>query len=187
MRRYKSKIIKAINICRDKISFKDKGLILIMIIFLLQSMHNLYTVEPTDVNYMSINIIIRTSIAGIFGYFLSANFLSTEDKKDKSKEGISYKSEDLEQLLKDKEIESEYHDLKKNNDTNKKYFCNRGLQNIIAVGICIIVTIPLIIGVDFKLIPDGSIATIAQFRDLISGSIGFLLGNSRNDKKNTDK
>jgi hypothetical protein len=41
----------------------------------------------------------------------------------------------------------------------------------------------LIIGINFKLISDGTDAIITQFRDIISGCIGFLLGNNGNNDK----
>ena len=75
MKTTKYKVGRYIKRCWREISFKDKGLILIMIVLLLQCIHNLYSPAPTSQSYMTINLIIRTSVAAIFGYFLSSNFL----------------------------------------------------------------------------------------------------------------
>lgn len=187
------RINKFIRECWNEISFKDKSLILIMIILIIQCIHNLYNVDPTNTNYISINVVIRTSVAAIFGYFLSSNFLA-ENKARIDEETRKEKLEIIEQVMENKkirkELQSEYdnvtnsEDYKEKEDVIKeeeeKYVCNRYLQNLVAVSICIILVLSLIIGVNFKLINDGSVATISQFRDLVSGSIGFLIGNSSN-------
>ena len=186
MKKYKAKTILIIRKCWRKIPFKDKGLIVIMIISILQCIHNLYTVEPINYYYMSVNIIIRTSVAGIFGYFLSANFLSgDEDRFEKNKEN---EVKLLEQLLKENGFENKIEvNSKILKDSKEQLICNKNLQNMIAIIICVIISMTLIIGVNFKLITDGSVATIVQFKDLISGSIGFLLGNPSDKGRNKNK
>lgn len=188
MKTTKYKVGRYIKRCWREISFKDKGLILIMIVLLLQCIHNLYSPAPTSQSYMTINLIIRTSVAAIFGYFLSSNFLS-KLAIDKS---IDDKLRILEQILEDNEIDNELKNkyskkLKKEQleeeQEQEGYVCNKNLQNGIAVGICILIIICLIIGINFKLISDGADAIITQFRDIISGCIGFLLGNNGNNDK----
>jgi hypothetical protein len=87
---------------------------------------------------MTINLIIRTSVAAIFGYFLSSNFLS-KLAIDKS---IDDKLRILEQILEDNEIDNELKNkyskkLKKEQLEEEKeqegYVCNKNLQNGIAV------------------------------------------------------
>ena len=94
-----------------------------------------------------------------------------------------YKIEVLNKLLKDdgirEKVGDEYKEIINTEQEEKeKYFCNKGLQNGIAVGMCIIIALCLIVGVNFNLIAEGSTATRSQFRDIISGCIGFLLGNN---------
>lgn len=182
MKEYNSKVFRVIKKCWREISLKDKGLILIMILLLLQCIHNLYNVDSTISEYIAINVVIRSSVAGIFGYFLSSNFL-IKDKGKTQQEIDEYKIEVLNKLLKNEDIREKVEDEYKEiinieQEEKEKYFCNKGLQNGIAVGLCIIITLCLIVGVNFNLIAKGSIATISQFRDIISGCIGFLLGNN---------
>lgn len=186
MKNSNSRIAILIKKCWKEISFKDKGLILIMIILLLQCIHNLYNPNSNTIDYASINVIVRTSVAGIFGYFLSANFLvKATNKEDIEEEEEFYKLSVLQHVLKDEEAinkirsESKIYDEEKIMRKEKdRYFCNKTLQNAIAIGICIVIILCLVIGVNGNLIPEGAGTTISQFRDLISGCIGFLLGNS---------
>ena len=184
MKTTKYKVGRYIKRCWREISFKDKGLILIMIVLLLQCIHNLYSPAPTSQSYMTINLIIRTNVAAIFGYFLSSNFLP-KLAIDKS---IDDKLRILEQILEDNELKNKYSKKLKKEQLEEEqeqegYVCNKNLQNGIAVGICILIIICLIIGINFKLISDGADAIITQFRDIISGCIGFLLGNNGNNDK----
>lgn len=191
MKNSKYRMSRYIKKCWREISFKDKGLILIMIALLLQCIHNLYTPSTNNLNYDTINVIIRTSVAGIFGYFLSSNFLSNLSGT-KNNKFIEHKLMILNQLLKDEkideEIKQEYNKQLKEEYLEDKedkeiYFCNKMLQNGIAIAICLIIIFCLVIGVNFNLISDESIVTIAQFRDIVSGCIGFLLGNNNYDNE----
>lgn len=74
MKKLKNNLLNALIKCWKEISISDKALIIIMIILLIQCIFNLFTPEPTNSNSISINVIIRTSVAAIFGYFLSENF-----------------------------------------------------------------------------------------------------------------
>lgn len=181
VRKISYKIMKTLKRCWREISFKDKGLILIMIVLLLQCIHNLYSADPIKPDYISVDVIVRTSVAGIFGYFLSSNFL-TKNTSNGCEDIDHYKIELLDTLLNDKEIrekiEEQYKDIKnKEEEEKERYQCNKTLQNGIAVGLCILIILCLIIGVNLKLIPEGTTATLSQFRDIVSGCIGFLLGN----------
>ncbi|MDY3361447.1 MAG: hypothetical protein SOY04_13820 [Clostridium celatum] len=188
MSKRKPRFIKVIKRCWSEISFKDKGLILIMIILIIQCIHNLYTPDPTNTDYVTVNVMIRTSVASIFGYFLSSNFL-VRNKEEESyiDEENDYKFKILQNELQEDNIrgkvETEYDEEKEITREKERYFCNKTLQNAIAIILCITIIISLIIGVNFNIVPAGADSKISQFRDLISGCIGFLLGNSSKDKK----
>ena len=188
MKSSRSKFSRYFKKCWKQISSRDKGLISIMIVLLFQCICNLYTSAPINSEYDTINVIIRTSMASIFGYFLSSNFLSDLDQ-DNDNPSTEQKLFILEQLLEDekisKKVKFKYNKKLKESFVEEKeekeiYFCNKELQNGIAISICLIIVFSLIIGVNFNLISDAASVTIAQFRDLISGCIGFLLGNKGN-------
>ena len=54
-----------------------------MLILLLQSAYNIFLDEPAYQEENTIDVIVRTSQAAIFGYFLSANFANRNIKKKK--------------------------------------------------------------------------------------------------------
>ena len=71
MKKNKNTLLHALIKCWSQISISDKSLIIIMFILLLQCVYNLFMPEPTTNNGISISVIVRTSVASIFGYFLS--------------------------------------------------------------------------------------------------------------------
>lgn len=187
MKKLKNNFLNTLIKCWKEIYISDKALIIIMLILLIQSIHNLFTPEPIEATALSINIIVRTSIASIFGYFLSENFLKNEAIKSKKSNIIvplnktevdGNKSEDNTNNL----ISNDNNPKNLNTDL-KEYICNKTLQIIVALTVCIISLLSLIIGNSFNLIPSSSNPTVIQFRDLISACIGFLVGHSSNSTK----
>lgn len=57
----------------------DKSLLLFMLILLLQSAVNLFLPASGSSITGDIDIVVRTSAAAIFGYFLSANFIGHDE------------------------------------------------------------------------------------------------------------
>lgn len=185
----KNKLLKLLINCWREIAISDKSLIIIMVILLLQCIYNLFNPEPLTTNGISINVIIRTTVAAIFGYFLSENFLNHEVIKSKNSNII---------LPLNLEENDEKNNLEncpsKNLNTNiqvetklKDYICNKTFQVLIALTVCIIALLCLIIGNNFNLIAPGTNPTVIQFRDIISSCVGFLLGHSSNSNKSNTK
>ena len=187
MKKLKNNFLNALIKCWREISISDKALIIIMLILLIQSIHNLFTPEPSEATALSINIIIRTSIASIFGYFLSENFLKNEIIKNnnsniavplnKNKVDGNKSEDNTNNFI------SDDNNSKKLSLDLKEYICNKTLQIIVALIVCIISLLSLIIGNSFDLIPSSANPTVIQFRDLISSCIGFLVGHSSNSIK----
>ncbi|MEG0325121.1 MAG: hypothetical protein RR618_01195 [Cellulosilyticaceae bacterium] len=169
-----------------RIQLKDKCLIVMMGIILGQSIYSLFRAGITP-NSASIDVVMRTTSASIFGYFLSANFLSKKvpkvkvTKKDKEEmtcicTTLKEKgNEDKEENKKEKEQEME----------DKTYFI---AQILIAAAIGVISLIVLIIARNIPETPVESIPELAQFRDFVSGCVGFLIGVPVNsDNKNNEE
>ncbi len=70
----KKKIICFINIIIDKIGIIDLFLIIFMCILLAQTSYNLINNEINP-NLNSIDTVVRTTTAGLFGYFMGKNFV----------------------------------------------------------------------------------------------------------------
>ena len=198
MKIFKNTIFYALIKCWKEIAISDKALIIIISILLVQCVYNLFTPEPVSSNEITICVIVRTTVASIFGYFLSENFLNHNRSQQKnSKTEITVTSDDNINI-------NDYLKISNNNNNNnnnvtskfktknksatfqtesKYYICNRTLQVIIALSVCIITLGSLLIAHDFHLISEDTNPTIIQFRDLIASCIGFLLGSSKNTTK----
>ena len=165
---------KAIIKCWNEISISDKSLIIIMTILLTQCIYNLFNPEPITENALSVNVIVRTSVASIFGYFLSENFLKTD----------VIKSDDGDIVLPlDNNINKE--NLNSIKKTPKNYICTKTVQILIAFIVCIISILSLILASNFNLIPSNTNPSVIQLIDLIGSCVGFLLGHSSNSSKKT--
>lgn len=191
MKMFKNTIFYALIKCWKEIAISDKALIIIIFILLIQCIYNLFTPEPINSNEITICIVVRTSVASIFGYFLSENFLNHNKAQVKSPATkINALSQDN-STKNNSKIYNNY-DINKideknksviNKSTSKYYICNRTLQVIIALSVCIIALTSLLIAYDFNLVSEDSSPTIIQFRDLIGSCVGFLLGSSKNTTK----
>ena len=185
MNKQKNKFARALIACWKEIAISDKALIIIMAILLLQCIYNLFTPEPITTNGISISVIVRTTIAAIFGYFLSENFLNHEVIKSKNSNIIV----PLNLEENNEESNSENCHMKDSSNIThpetkfKDYICNKTFQILIALTVCIISLLCLLIGNNFNLIPSGTNPSLIQLRDIISSCIGFLLGHSSNTNK----
>lgn len=145
----------------------DKCLILFMSLLLFQLAFSLIFVSKAGSAAKDFDVIVRTSAAGIFGYFLSGNFVRSSKEK---RPDIGATEEE------DKILSQE-----------NKYGEREGipvsrLQIVIAsaVGLFCLIVLMFLRNVNIY-IPEwqpssGELATISQFRDFISGCIGFLIG-----------
>lgn len=203
--------MRRIRICRaclrsalSRIHLVDRCLILFMLVLLGQSAYSLFFHGGTQAGAGDIDIIVRTSSAAIFGYFLSANFIrhTPPDAAPRQDAGTAgrpvaeagnnntvrpnglrsqigfFSPSDAPQRLPPPDADS----AAPQSSAQKNSSCNR-LQIIVAasIGLFCLVTLLLIRNVD----PRGgspagsaaSAATVAQFRDFVSGCVGFLIGS----------
>lgn len=177
----------------SRIHLIDKCLMIIMSLLLLQSSYSLFS-GPVSSEIGSIDIIIRTATASIFGYFLSSNFMrqssgkSIEKNSSKKqniidsespeamKNKITFTSQDSETSLKAGNISVPAVE----NNLIEPYRDSH-LQIIITAAIAIFCLLVLTVirnmaAAEISHFTTSAQATISQFRDLISGCIGFLIG-----------
>lgn len=189
-----------------KIHLIDKCLIIIMFLLLLQSGFSLFSNYKVTPEINTIDTIVRTAIASIFGYFLSSNFirhLRMERMEEGSSNNITIfesekshdrKGHDIKSSIgfsiphTDESLESgkitvtpEPKSLQQSNTAGH-------LQIIVTASIAIFCLIVLIIFRNVSYFTgefpatSSFLATISQFRDLISGCIGFLIGAPTSNK-----
>lgn len=154
-----------------RISIKDKALIIIMAILMWQSAYILFIGDGANPNSKSIDVVVRTTSAAVFGYFLSANFLNKnaekdEDSKEDRIEETTCICENVKKIERNKADEV-------GDEQYNTYFIT---QIIIAAAIGIISLIILSVARDIPGIPIESVSALAQFRDFVSGCVGFLIG-----------
>lgn len=166
------------------VGMKDKALIILLAILLGQSTYVLFTGDAGNTNAASIDLVIRTTAAAIFGYFLSANFLtknSTSSKNCSAQDAqimrIMSTSEKNEEA-KENEMIDETRDSKHQVVRESNNYCSA--QTFIATIIAIYALIVLIIARDLIGQSTTSIAALSQFRDFVSGCVGFLVGTPIN-------
>lgn len=165
------------------IGMKDKALIILLIILMGQSTYVLFAGDPISTNAASIDLVVRTTSAAIFGYFLSANFLSKDATSDKCCNVKGNKQSQVEEINENTQMRIM---SRVENDTQNKTktkiireasnHCKA--QIAIATIIAIYALMVLIIARDAENV--SSIATLSQFRDFVSGCVGFLVGTPIN-------
>ena len=146
----------------SRIKLVDLFLMLIMLILLAQSGYSLFFGDGAQSN--AVDIIVRTSAASVFGYFLSGNFKSGKKGKSCGDPGCA-------------EENGKPARQKPSGNDKKETAAGCGDLQIITVATIGIVSLALLIASrDFADITAGATATISQLRDFVSACVGFLVG-----------
>ena len=191
-------ILKRIRNMLSGVSLVDVVLVLFMMVLLAYLTAHLFTGIEPDKESNSIDIIVRTSAAGVFGYFISRNFgrkvrktssgstsavsRQTIDAATSSPIGFRAQSpSDPEQgtlNTVDPSAEvTEYADA-----VQAEAQCDR-MQVLIVSAIGLFSLIVLLIARQFYSTAGEFTAIVSQLRDFLSASIGFLIscGNNLSD------
>lgn len=141
-----------------KISAIDRFLILFMIILLAQSAHSLFFASAAGKYTSTIDTIVRTSAAAVFGYFLSGNFISrcSEDTRVHEKDRNTVKS------------------------SRSAARCER-IQVIVVSAIGVTSLLILLIFRNLAINSPDSAATVSQLRDFVSSCVGFLVSSGKKE------
>lgn len=140
----------------------DKCLLIFMALLMLQSAYSLFFPAVSTTTIDTLDVVIRTTAAAIFGYFISANFHLNKDTD--SSAPLTGQSLDPDCLL-------------------PPPLHRNALQILVVSSIGIFALFILIIFHDVNRISNSSIGTLAQLRDFVSGSVGFLIGHPTSPKK----
>lgn len=178
-----------------------------MAVFLVQSGFSLFFHQSNSPEDNMIDIVFRTTSAGIFGYFLSGNFNKNE-KRNKSSVSNTFnrnlpktiRSNNLSEISpdallpvkEDSEVLADSCNLPcKVKDSEDADYHKIIDEQIIIATIIGISSLALLIIVRYCIpITPEIIGTISQMRDFVSGCVGFLIGtplNSDADSKTNHK
>lgn len=166
-----------------RISLIDKCLLIFMTIFMIQIIFNLFVNEVGSENQNLIDVIIRTSAAAIFGYFISNNNLISKNNQTDLSKNINNNSDEFrsdESIFNNNSKEEKVLQEHKNEDKSKNEIRDERIIIITVLGV--ISLLALIIVRNFFDLNSTATASITELRDFISNAIGFLLGYQK--KKN---
>lgn len=169
----------------------DRSLLVFMVILLVQSVYSVFF-HAAGKTASDIDVIVRTSAAAIFGYFLSANFASGTASAPQTPTSASAHilpaadNENDRAVLKNPigfgEHESSLESGSTQSDGGNEAATACSLQITVATGIGLFCLLALILlrnasqwfpSLDD---PNAVASTIVQFRDFVSGCVGFLIG-----------
>lgn len=167
----------------------DRCLILIMAILIGQSAYSLFNIESITPENNSIDVVVRTSAAAIFGYFVSGNFIrsrslsvppeqtpspipvlpevKTPPAAAQSRIGF-YMTENPKSAA----METGSADVQHNADAPS----NSRLQIIVVSSVGIISLCVLLLYRNVAQASAATAGTLTQLRDFVSGCVGFLIG-----------
>lgn len=183
-----------------KIHLVDKCLLMLMFVLLAQSGYVLLTNGANSEQANPVDIIVRTAAASIFGYFLSANFV----QRQTAAKGHDIKAQKPEVLEGDGEnqigeslhmpqnkigfaLEKRETELEQGSAIGEEIPQDNGkisgvtrLQILTTAAIALFCLIALILVRDITgtaaPVSAAATAVASQFRDFISGCVGFLIG-----------
>lgn len=175
----------------------DKFLIMFMAVLLAQSAYSLFTNLNSDSKVNDVDVIIRTSSAAIFGYFLSANFRrhTPSGKKrgptDEQNRDVTANSIGKQPVPgPEPDLLHESDAKRPDNNGENDPICNLQVAVTACIGMfCIFVLILLRDAAGWNAgsaVSPSASATVAQFRDFVSGCVGFLIGCPTSGRDNKD-
>ncbi len=174
----------------------DKSLLLFMVILMLQSAYTIFFPQTANALSGDIDVIVRTSAAAIFGYFLSANFVGRPSAQTKASLGEGPRiiepaadkvadtgpKNQIGFTVEPSSMETGGAQLNESEAPSQPPTSGYRLQVMAATGIGLFCLLTLIVmrhwpfG-DYNIAQSDSVnATVVQFRDFVSGCVGFLIG-----------
>lgn len=164
------------------ISLRDKCLIIFMIVLMAQLASSLF-LNSSSMYAPSVNIVTRTTISAIFGYFISSNFVSRRDVNNKYKKKKNNSSDAKGKIKCICELEEKVEEeINENMNEGMEERKTKGQQTEDRVQIMIISTIGLVslmivfLAHNLSNLPEDALVTLSQYRSIISGCVGFLIG-----------
>jgi hypothetical protein len=173
----------------------DISLILFMLVLLGQSVYVLVSSGGSDQRVSDIDVVVRTAAAAVFGYFLSGNFMIRESSgREEPMKSVGHTIEVVGTTPNDAaqpqnrigfavEQSPALESGTAATQTPEEDVVPAGncLQVAVATGIGLFCLVTLIVVRNtgaLNEVENGSVtATIIQFRDFVSGCIGFLIGS----------
>lgn len=175
---------KKIKSAISEIKSVDQFLLVFLVLFLAQIGYGLFTDDALSPQTTSIDIVIRTFASAVFGYFLSESVStpSAPTLQIYSPKQISIPAEDT--SIKNRMGFSESPTTEETGyvstiATKPARSFRQTFQICIVAGVGIISLLILLILRNTMSVTDSMIAPLTQLRDVVSSSIGFLVGSKQ--------
>ena len=165
----------------------DRLLLIFMTVLLTQSVGSLFFYECTAQNSETLNAVLHTTAASIFGYFISAGFRGTSSQDGGSAQekigvgtGQNETGNPNARVGFSEGTEIEGNALAKNAVSPSGESIDRRLrqQMVIVAVIGIASLLMLVLACNHTLATSDAVAALSQLRDFVSGSVGFLIGHA---------
>ena len=176
--------LQKIKTACSHISLIDKFLLFFLFLFLVQIVYGLFSASESSVLSNSVDIIIRTYASAVFGYFLSGRFSgpSSINVTAVTSPIMTPNPPSAPSSVRNKIGFSDLPAAKAASaDTALRTLsapaANHTFQTIIVASVGIISLIVLLILRNTSSITEAMVAPLTQLRDMLSSSIGFLVGN----------
>ena len=158
----------------------DRSLLLCMAVLLGQSAYSLFVPGPGGPLADEIDIIVRTAAASIFGYFLSASFLSCGGQSGPSPAAVSghtMKAADSGGPMGRIGFAADAPEPSPENPEPWSAASGGCVQTSVAAALGLFCLVTLVLLRNTGGTPsDSATATVVQFRDFVSGCVGYLIG-----------
>lgn len=171
----------------------DKCLLLILALLMLQSAINLFVHEAISAETNGIDVVVRTSAASIFGYIISINFNQHRKRKKQSSAAkaaapaqaaaggsgsvTSQIGFQVESGGESGTVVAAPPILEREDVKAAEQRCDRS-QILVVAAIGVVSLIVLLIFRNFLEGVAANASSVTQFRDFVSGSVGFLISCS---------
>lgn len=164
----------------------DRFLLVFLLLLLLQSTHHIFFYEQLPTGYESLDTMIRSSAATIFGYFISGAFggESKIQKTDVLMPSVTKEETQMQARESKLSVTNEIPNplnIPENTHLSKVQRCRIQQQILIVAGIGLFSILILFHARIFGPAHTHATAALSQFQDFLVGSIGFLVGHARYD------
>lgn len=181
------------SLTQGDIRIGDWWLLGLFVILILQSVYGLFFPLPADSGMESIDVVFRTSEAAIFGYIISGNFGRRQTKTEKISDtttdatasSIGFDTQDMQtpQATATSGKRTALTEVAPSPTASPKKSRTKlkNTHQLTLVGIIGVVSLLILIAWrntygNNGLATTSMIAVIAQYRDMVSGCVGFLIG-----------
>lgn len=178
-----------------RIHLVDKCLLVILMLLMLQSAINLFLHESVTAETNVIDVVVRTSAAGIFGYIISINF--NQHRKRHAAKGQTARGAAPVQTATVPRVGPTAQigfqtdgggeapgatattppEMTREEEREAEHRSDRA-QILVVAMICVMSLVVLLVFRNFMTGTDANASSLTQFRDFVSGGVGFLISCS---------